>query len=546
MLRPFALLALCSAALLGACVGEISTPGSGDDAPGGGSTATQSALNEVGVSGARRLTAAEYDATVMDLLGIADPNSETALPEDLHSPFDNDYQKQLASEALINSADSLAAKLADQVTASTTLREKLVPCTPNAASDGVCFEKFLRSFGRRALRRPLTDEDVTRFMTLLDHGTSAGDFWVAVNSALRAFLQHPELLYRIELGSAVSGKPGLFRLNDFEIATRLSYLLWGSTPPDSLLDAAASGKLSTASGVRAAAKDLLDDDRAKARVSRFHSMWLGYEKLPHSPELSADMQTETNALLDRVIFEHDSPWLDLLRSKETFLTPSLAEHYGLPAPAGNKPGWVSYGSSGRQGLLSQGSFLSAVAKFDDTSPTQRGLLIRTRLFCMEIHKPPPELKVNSDEPPAGPDPDACKADRYVMWKTDGCSSCHSLMDPVGFGLENYDSSGRYRDHEPDRPDCPIDGEGFVEGVGTFKGPAELSDRLIETGELESCVAKQYLRFSLGRYALDEHDANLLSRLVAVAEQSGELSFETLMLELTGSESFRYRREEPTP
>lgn len=133
-----------------------------------------------------------------------------------------------------------------------------------------------------------------------------------------------------------------------------------------------------------------------------------------------------------------------------------------------------------------------------------------------------------------------------MWKTDGCSSCHSLMDPVGFGLENYDSSGRYRDHEPDRPDCPIDGEGFVEGVGTFKGPAELSDRLIETGELESCVAKQYLRFSLGRYALDEHDANLLSRLVAVAEQSGELSFETLMLELTGSESFRYRREEPTP
>jgi uncharacterized protein DUF1592/uncharacterized protein DUF1588/uncharacterized protein DUF1595/uncharacterized protein DUF1587 len=530
------LLAACGA---GACTGLIGD--TGESGPEGPSAQT---LGEIGETGLRRLTATEYDATIFDLLGVV-TQSETALPEDLRSPFDNDYTKQQASAALISAADVLAGDIAEQVAMDDALRAKVVPCTPTGADDAACFREFLATFGRRAFRRPLATEELDHFATLLDHGIEENDFRVAVASALRAFLEHPYFLYRVEIGTPVEGEAGVFRLTDFELATRLSYTVWGSTPPDWLLDSTEQGGLAGADGVRAAVAQLLEDDRAKARIARFHSMWLGYERLPHAADLAAGMQLETGKLLERVIFDQRGPWVDLLRSTDTYLTTELAQHYGLPAPAGGE-GWVDYGDSGRQGLLSQGSFLSAVAKFDDTSPTQRGLLIRTRLFCQAISPPPPDLMVNTDMPPEGPDPNACKPDRYVMWKTDGCKMCHAKMDPVGFGLENYDTAGRYRDFEPDRPDCPIDGVGTLEGVGEFNGPAELSDLMIETGGVDACVATMLYRFTAGRYALRSEDENLVARLVPVAQHGGELSFYDLVVELAASDAFRHRREEVAP
>jgi hypothetical protein len=197
-------------------------------------------------------------------------------------------------------------------------------------------------------------------------------------------------------------------------------------------------------------------------------------------------------------------------------------------------------------LLSQGSFLSAVATFADTSPTQRGLLIRTRLFCQEIHSPPPDLMVDTDNPPTSPDPDACKLAKYDMWKTDGCKMCHSLMEPVGFGLENYDMTGRFRDHEPNRPDCPIDGAGALEGIGSFSGPAELSDLIVETGEVDACIAEQLYRFAAGHFALDGRDLALVARVAELAADEDGLRFDRLLVELVAAEAFRHRREEVTP
>lgn len=530
---------LLGSATLGACVGEITNPG-GEDGLGGDTSGE--GVSEVAVSGLRRLTAAEYDQSVLDLVGVS-VHSETALPEDDRTPFDNDYTKQIASEALISSADSLAGEVATAVVADPTLRSAIVPCEPSGPADAECFRSFVESFGRRALRRPLSTLEVDRFVAFHQHALDGNDFWVAVDSALRAFLQHPAFLYRVELGTAVSGKPGVYRLSDNELAARLSYLLWGSTPPVWLLDDVDAGRLAGTEGVRAAAKKLLEDERAKKRVARFHALWMGYEKLPHAPSLATAMQTETEALLNRVVFEEKGPWADLLRSTQTYLTPELATHYGLPAPAKNQPGWVAYGDSGRRGLLSQGSFLSAVAKFTDTSPTQRGLLIRTRLFCQTISKPPPDLKVNTDMPPEGADPNACKLERYAMWKTEGCKLCHASMDPVGFGLENFDSAGRYRTHEPDRPDCPIDGKGNLEGIGSFTGPSELADLMLQSPNLETCVATQLYRFAAGRYALDAGDDASVKRLVSRASTNGELGFYALMLELVTSDAFRHRKEE---
>ena len=206
------------AAALG-CVGNI---GSGSP---GGPTISEEAAQEVAVSGMRRLSVAEYRQTVTDLCGIEPAAAAEVLPSDTLSPFDNDYTLQTPSEPLIKGAELLAGDVAEAVIASPELRAKLVGCEPTSAGDAKCFASFVTELGRRALRRPLTSAEVQRFGGLLAFAEEAGDFWIAVGGALRAFLQHPEFLYRVEIGTPVAGMPGVYRLGAFEIAARLSYFL---------------------------------------------------------------------------------------------------------------------------------------------------------------------------------------------------------------------------------------------------------------------------------------------------------------------------------
>lgn len=530
----YRLLPILALALAG-CVGRF---GEAPDA-----TLDEGALHDVAVSGLRRLTAQEYSASVNDLVGFIPPGVRETLPVDPLVPFDNDFQLQSASEALIQGADLLAGTIAESVIADPAIRDKVVGCTPTGAADTACFRSFIQSFGRRAFRRPITTFEIDRFAGFMTHAQSSGDFYTAVDSALRAFFQHPEFLYRVEIGSAVPNFPEIRRLNDFEVATRLSFFLVGSTPEDWLIDSAEAGDLKTSEGLRAAAEKLFAEPRAKDRMARFHELWLGYSTLTNNG-ISADMRAETFALMSRVIFDEKRPWTDMLTLNESYLTPALATHYGLPSP-GAGPGWVPYGDSGRKGILSQATFLSAVSKFGDTSPTQRGLLIRSRLFCQEIGKPPPELKVNVDMPPQTSDPNACKIDRYFMSTTEGCANCHKLMDPIGFGLENYDAAGRYRATQPDRPDCTIDGNGNFEGLGTFNGPAQLADLILGAGGVDECVASQLYRYAVGRAKLDTRDNEFVKNLVAASSQEGGLKLDQFILDYASSETIRYRREGAT-
>lgn len=517
---------------LGGCVGRI-----GD---GEGVAVDEGPLRDVAVSGLRRLTAQEYAASVNDLVGFIPDSVRETLPVDQLVPFDNDFTRQTASEALIQGADLLAGDIAEAVVADPAIRDKVVGCSPADAADAACFRSFLQSFGRRVFRRPLAAAEVDRFAVFMAHAQTSGDFYTAVDSALRAFFQHPEFLYRVEIGAPVASAPGISRLNDYEVATRLSYFLVGSTPEGWLIDSAEAGSLKTSEGLRAAAEKLFAEPRAKDRMARFHELWLGYSTLTNTG-IAADMRGETFALISRVIFDEKRPWTDILTSDETWVTPDLAAHYGLPSP-GASAGWVPYGDSGRKGILSQATFLSAVSKFGDTSPTQRGLLIRTRLFCQEISKPPPELKVNTDMPPMTADPNACKNDRYFMSRVDGCSTCHKMMDPIGFGLENYDAAGRFRATEVNRPECVIDGDGTFEGVGNFNGPAELADLMLTAGGVDACVASQLYRYAVGRADLDVRDETFVKNLVSGASKGGGLRLDQLILDYASSEPIRYRRE----
>ncbi len=523
-------------------VGADGGPG-GDGSDGSGSSGGQAeeppppeVLERVGDAGLRRLTSTEYAATVYDLLGV-EVDASLLLPEDWRQPFDNDYTTQNASQALIDGAELLASDVAG-LALEPGLRDATVGCTPAGPTDAACFEDFLAQFGRRALRRPLTDDDLARYGALISEAEETGDFYDAVEVAIRAFLQHPEFLYRVEIGNPVEGQPDVFALNNYEVATRLSYLFWGSTPSDDLLDLADEGSLREPEDIRAAAEDMMLDVRARERIGRFHSLWLGYEQLPHGPELAGAMQDETQALIDRVIFDDGMPWQELLRSSQTWVDATLAEHYGLPTPA--QPGWVDYADTGRKGLLSHGSFLSAMAKVDDSSPTKRGILVRTRLMCQVIPPPPPTVDVDMTEPEEG----TCKEDFYreQHLSADGCVSCHALMDPIGLGLENYDHTGAFRTVENDDESCVISGQGELDGQ-SFSGPAELSDLLIDSGALNRCVAEQLYRFAMGRSELADVDQSFIDFVVEQNGPSGDFDFAALMLEFVAEDAFRYRRNE---
>ncbi len=196
-----------------------------------------------GVSGIRRLTRVEYDATLGDLLGEPTSAGSTLLPADSTDPFDNDYRTQQASAMLIDAAEKLATDAAARAFADPARRLALVGCVPTGPNDADCLRRFVSTFGRRALRRPLTEEEVQRYLALGAYSVEANDFYVGAQLVVRAMLQDPEFLYRVEIGTPTD-RPGIYRLTPFELASRLSYTLWGSMPPDWLFDAAERGQLS--------------------------------------------------------------------------------------------------------------------------------------------------------------------------------------------------------------------------------------------------------------------------------------------------------------
>jgi hypothetical protein len=494
---------------------------------------------------ARRMSRSELDHVLRDLLGDDANAASEILSEDAYSPYDNNYTTQAASSALIDSLSGLADDVAARIVQTPALRDQLLPCQPTGPGDEACFRQTAAQLTRRAFRRTLSDDELEPYMTLLGFATEDipevdNDFDTALSLLLRAVLMDPEFLYRIEAGEPTD-EPGVFALNGVEIATRMSFLIWGSIPDEALLEAAEAGELETAAGRGAQLDRMLDDPHAREQLHRFHAMWLGYRVIPHAAELAAAFDRETSALLDRVIFEDNASYLSLFTYAETYLDDMLADHYALPHPDSGE-GWVEYGDSGRAGILSHGSVLSAFGKFSDTSPTQRGILIRSRLLCETILPPP--ANVMADKPP-GDMSAVCKYDRYAEHRASGssCASCHAQMDPIGFGLERYDLAGRYREHDDGLPECTIEAEGELPPYGSFSGPAELGQLLVDSGELEHCVVTQVLTFALGR-ALASQERGLVDTLTQQLVDR-DTQFTELLHAYVESDAFALRKE-PTP
>jgi hypothetical protein len=497
----------------------------------------------------RRLTLAEVRQSLLDVIGVdvgAELGSIAPDPLKLEDnvtklvfPFDNLASQQTSSLPYVDSMKSALDAAADRFVADDALRSSRLPCAMASVEDEACLRDIIAVMGRRLWRRPLGADEITSFVGAMNSGRAAGTANETLVVVMRALLLTPDFLFRIEQGVPDEDDASLLRLDSFEVASRLSFLAWGAGPDDVLLDAAAANELGTPNEREQQLQRLLSDARASRQLGRFHSMWFGYERPQLPSSLIAPMRAEADALVERVTLTDRAPWREVLTRTETFVDDSLAEHYGLQLPGGG-PAWVSTEGSGRGGLLGQGSFLANGAKFGDTSPTTRGAIIQTLLFCASALHPDPSLMVNVDEAPAAEEGQSnCKIDRYARHRNDGaCSGCHAFLDGTGFGLENFDATGAHRTTEAGAPECTIDGTGSVPGEGDFSGPGELGALLASSDGVNSCLVTQLVRFATGHRERDEDTASITRLTERFVAAEGRLDW--LMADVVRQPFFVFR------
>jgi hypothetical protein len=380
-------------------------------------------------------------------------------------------------------------------------RESFVGCTPTGAADDACLRGFVEALGRRAWRRPLTAAEIDRVVAI---GASAAealaDPWEAVAWTIPALLQSPHFLFRRELGT---GDEPVRTLDAWELASRLAFFLWNTTPDDALLDAARDGLLDTDEGLRATVRAMLDDSRARAgMLAYFADLW-GLDELDSLakdptvfPAMSADLgdlaRVETELLLSDVIFDRDADFREVLLAEYSFIDRRLAALYGLPAPVADGfaraeiPSWTA-----RRGILGHASFLALNAHPTSSSATLRGVFVREVLLCTTIAPPPADVDTSIPEP----DENArTLRERIAVHLQDpSCASCHALTDPIGLAFEEFDGLGVWRDEEND---APIDPSGVFEGTN-FVDAWELAELVANDPLFTRCVVQSLHRRGTG-------------------------------------------------
>jgi hypothetical protein len=542
-LMPFAWLAGTIA--VAACHGDGGAPSGGGGTDIRRNVAAACANRDPGPSPVRRLTHFEYDNTIRDLLGDDSAPSSAFPPDETALGFNNNAEVLSVTDILAQAYLDAAEGIAGRAVANPTLMGQIAPC--GGGDMTACGRSFIQTFGRRAWRRPLTQAESDRLAALFADAMSDG-YPAAVQAVMEVMLQSPQFLYRVELGQPAAARPGWMKLTSWEIASRLSFLVWASGPDEALLDAAAADKLSTAADVQAQARRMLSDARAHAVLTDFHRQWLMLDQLAQvekdqtiypmwNRQLPQLMQTEVSAFVDSIMWNGDGKVSTLLTAPYTFANASLAAFYGLSGPQGDAFERVALDPAQRSGILTQGAFLVTEAKANQTSPVLRGKFVRQQLFCTPPPPPPPNLQIR----PPSLDPRLTTRERFAEHAQNPfCASCHKLMDPIGLAFENFDGVGRWRDSEGGQP---IDASGELietDVDGTFVGPVALAQRLAISDDVQSCVVTQWFRYGYGRAEVPDADACSLATLNQAFTAAGG-NVRELLVALTQTDAFMYRR-----
>ncbi len=521
-------------------------PNAGSD-PGAGGTPTMTPSGEQPVARMHRITASQYANSLRDLLGADVPVGDVD-PDFLDQGFLN------VGAATISVSPSGGGLYEAAATAATTWLfsdparlAAALSCVPQAATDTACAQQAFSALGRRAYRRPLTDEETNRLVTLATTiaGQAGSDMLIGMRHAVSMLVQSPNFLYRVELGVPSPADGGRSKYTGFEMASRLASTLWNTVPDAALLDAADT--LTGTDGITEQGQRMLVDPKAHQALTAFvddlYAMHFLHSALPDptvypgfTDTLRQAMQTELEMKVDDAVFGTPSDFLSLLGSKTTFVNDELAQHYGLPTTGSSDFRRVTFpADSPRAGILGSGAILAGMALPERTFPTRRGKFIRETLLCQVVPPPPPN--VMAQLPPAR-DPNDTIRDILADHRTNpACAGCHALMDPIGLGLEAFDGVGSYRTMDKGKP---IDATGDLDGV-PFNGLVELGKALRDAPVAGPCVVSKLYTQALGRVPV-ERDALVLDALATRFAESGN-RFDQLLLDVVASDGFRF--VEPT-
>lgn len=528
------------------------TEGFGEEGDGSDSDAEAPELScEDGSPGPRSLrllTRSEYANTMSDLLGIAAPDVASVPVEPRVEGYDNNADASLVTARHVEAYMDLAHEAS--VEAVEADAAGLAGCMP---ADPGCARAFVEGFGARALRRPLTEDEVEHYLAQFDSDAAGGDFYEGMRMSIEAMLISPGFLYRSEMGESVGA--GLYRLSPWETASLLSYTFTGSMPDPGLMGAAADGTLAEPEVIASQARRLLDSPRGRERVTRFATQWLDTTSLQSAnkdaevypnftDEVRQAMIEEERRFVEHVIFDSEQTVEELFTAEFTFANDALAGFYGLPSPGSQELVRVDFPQGyERGGLLTLGSFLASHAHANETSPVGRGVTVRERLMCQPLSPPPPSV----DATPPDVDPNATTRERYSQHSADpACAGCHAFIDPIGFGFEGFDGVGAFRTQENG---MTVDASGSVEALidadgnptsVPFNGARELGEVLAANGEVQACVLEHYFHFVSGRADLSEDECTLEELGKRLDASGGNLH--EAFVDLTQLESFTLRLE----
>lgn len=500
-----------------------------------------------------RLTSVQYRNTIKDVFG-------GALPQTALEPDQNPYlfysigaaTTSLSEQGTQQYAES-AGVIVEALFGAAKRREALLGCTPKSVSDD-CVSGFVKRIGRRLFRRPLTEADLNRWLSVVAT-TAEGDVYRGLRLLVYGMLQSPRFLYRVEVGEddPAQGEVPRYRYDSFEMAERLSFLLWNTTPDDELLSAAERGELLDEASLDTQARRLLASPRARTAVQGFFDQYFDLSSLSQverdpalfpkfSKTLLSAMRTEVQLLVDDLVFRIEADIRGIFSTRRTFVNSELASLYQVEAQGSSEVAFVPVElppSSARAGVLSLGAVLTMNAHPTDTSPTRRGKYLRERVLCMMVPPPPPG--VSTELPPKmGGMPKTLRERLDQHRENPACYSCHAMMDPPGFLFEHFDPIGAFRtmtDGVPVNTKAEIEGEPMDDAQ-------DLAARLAFDPRVASCIVKQVFRHASAR--LDgAGDEPVISALTERFGAAG-FRFRDLLVELVKSEGFRTAAKEVTP
>jgi Protein of unknown function (DUF1592)/Protein of unknown function (DUF1588)/Protein of unknown function (DUF1595)/Protein of unknown function (DUF1585)/Protein of unknown function (DUF1587) len=565
--HPFVMTSLCGALTLSAslaCTGAIDD-GNGDPEgeppPGGRVQPTPpsepgfgpgAVVESAGPQQLRRLTIAEYNNTVRDLLGDGTaPAREGTLSVDLPTAVGFVSGARITTSVDASQFLDLSQKLSEGAAQRLAMLLPQGCAAPAANAEEGCARQFIKQFGLRAFRRPLVAEEEADLQALYEKQRTpevGATFPEAIRTLIAGILQSPFFLYRWELAEAPQKDGSLYRLNSYEMASRLSYFLWATMPDTKLFEAASRNELQAPARIAQEARRMMSDPKFKDMIRDFTLQWLAVAGLPsmekdgsfenYTPEVGQAMLAETSEFVTGLLYgpEATGKLDELFTSRTSFLDAKLAKVYGVGGVTGDTLQRATLNPEQRAGILTQGAFLASHSDADFTHPVKRGVHILHAVLCRDI-PPPDDIMV-----PPLPErlPNQTTRERFETFTKGGvCEACHSQINPIGFAFESYNTVGEFRTTEEGKPVDPSGTVTLSTGPVTFKNAVELSQALSTAQEVRDCMTRQWLRYVVRRSEVKEEEASLKNLLDAFARSGYDMR--ELLVDTTKTRAFTHRQ-----